>query len=78
MATQQPQAQNKAQNLALEIQKLQQDLLEKQKKLNSIQQSEIENLVSKFISEVEKNGFSKVEVKKAVIEKLTRKHKPRK
>ena len=38
----------------------------------------INQVISNFINEVEKNGFNKVEVKKAVIEKLTRKHKTRK
>lgn len=67
-----------AQQLALEIEKIQNDLLEKQKKLAQIQQTEIEKLVTGFMSEVEKSGFDKVTVKKMVIEKLTRKHKPRK
>ena len=69
--------QNPAQQLALEIQKIQQDLLEKQKKLTQIQQSEIEKIVSEFTSKVEQAGFDKVLVKKMVIEKLTRKHKKR-
>jgi hypothetical protein len=33
---------------------------------------------NRFLNEVEKNGFNKVEVKKAVVQKLTRKHKTRK
>lgn len=74
MATQQ----NSAQQLTLEIQKIQQDLLEKQKTLLAIQQSEIDKLVSKFTDDIEKGGFNKIEVKKAVIAKLTRKHKARK
>ena len=74
MATQQPQAQG----LALEIQKLQAELLEKQKKLTQIQQSEIEKTVSEFLVKIESAGFDKVLVKKMVIEKLTRKHKARK
>ena len=69
--------QNPAQQLALEIQKIQQDLLEKQKKLTQIQQTEIEKIVSEFTSKVESAGFDKVLVKKMVIEKLTRKHKKR-
>jgi hypothetical protein len=73
MATQQ----NPAQQLALEIQKIQQDLLEKQKKLNQIQQTEIEKIVSDFANKVEEASFDKVLVKKMVIEKLTRKHKKR-
>lgn len=79
MATsQQPSQQSQAQNLASEIAKMQADLLEKQKKLNEIQLNEVESLVTKFVAEVEKNGFDRVLVKKAVMEKLTRKQKRRK
>lgn len=71
-------ATNQAQTLAQEIAKIQADLLEKQKKLNEIQLNEVESLVTKFVGEVEKSGFDKVLVKKAIIEKLTRKQKRRK
>lgn len=66
-----------AQTLAQEIEKIQQDLLEKQKRLQAIQQSEIDKLVSKFISDIEKSGFDRVIVKKMVVDKLTRKNKKR-
>lgn len=66
---------NQAQQLSLEISKLQNELVEKQKQLMQMQKSEIEKLVQKFAEEVEKSGFSKVEVKKLVVEKLTRKNK---
>lgn len=69
---------NPAQQLALEIQKIQSDLMEKQKKLSQIQQTEIEKLVSALLIEIEKSGFDKVQVKKLLMEKLTRKHKSRK
>lgn len=63
--------------LAQEIQRLDNELIEKRKKLQALQQSEIEKLVVGFTSEVEKSGFDKVIVKKMVIEKLTRKNKKR-
>ncbi|HHK8319549.1 hypothetical protein [Serratia nevei] len=69
--------QNQAQSLAQEIAKIQADLLEKQKTLQNIQQSEIDKLVSKFLEDVEKSGFDRVLVKKIVVEKFTRKHKKR-
>ena len=75
MATaQQPQSNS----LADEIKKLEQQLAEKTALLNKQQEEKISLLVNNFINEVEKNGFNKVEVKKAVVQKLTRKHKPRK
>lgn len=61
--------------LAQEIQKLDQELIEKKKKLALIQQSEIEKVINDFVSMIEKSGFDKVQVKKIVIEKLTRKNK---
>ena len=61
-----------------EIKKLELQLAEKTDLLNKQQQEKINQVISNFINEVEKNGFNKVEVKKAVIEKLTRKHKARK
>lgn len=61
-----------------EIKKLEQQLAEKTALLNKQQQEKINQVISNFINEVEKNGFNKVEVKKAVMEKLTRKHKARK
>ena len=61
-----------------EIKKLEQQLAEKTALLNKQQEEKINLLVTNFINEVEKNGFNKVEVKKAVVQKLTRKHKPRK
>ena len=61
-----------------EIKKLELQLAEKTALLNKQQQEKINQVISNFINEVEKNGFNKVEVKKAVIEKLTRKHKARK
>ena len=61
-----------------EIKKLEQQLAEKTALLNKQQEEKINSLINGFIAEVEKNGFSKVEVKKLVIEKLTRKHKARK
>jgi len=69
--------QNQAQSLAQEIAKMQADLLEKQKTLQGIQQSEIDKLVNKFVEDVEKSGFDRVLVKKIVVEKFTRKHKKR-
>ncbi|ELZ9360407.1 hypothetical protein U1T65_005493 [Citrobacter freundii] len=74
MATAQPQSNS----LADEIKKLEQQLAEKTALLNKQQEEKISLLVNNFINEVEKNGFNKVEVKKAVVQKLTRKHKPRK
>jgi DNA-binding transcriptional regulator YhcF (GntR family) len=75
MATQQP-----AQTTSLqdEIKRLEQQLAEKTALLNKQQEEKINSLINAFIADVEKNGFSKVEVKKLVIEKLTRKHKARK
>jgi hypothetical protein len=70
-------APKEALTLAQEIQRLDNELLEKRKKLQALQQSEIEKLVLGFTSEVEKSGFDKVIVKKMVIEKLTRKNKKR-
>lgn len=68
-----------AQNtLAEEIKKLEQQLAEKTALLNKQQFEKIDLLITNFVNEVEKNGFNKVEVKKAVVQKLTRKHKPRK
>ena len=61
-----------------EIKKLEQQLAEKTALLNKQQEEKINSLINAFIADVEKNGFSKVEVKKLVIEKLTRKHKARK
>lgn len=61
-----------------EIKKLEQQLAEKTALLNKQQEEKINALINGFIADVEKNGFSKVEVKKLVIEKLTRKHKARK
>jgi hypothetical protein len=71
------QAQNPVQQLSLEISKIQQDLLDKQKKLEEMQKGEIDKVVSEFLTKVEAAGFDKVQVKKIVIEKLTRKHKKR-
>ena len=64
--------------LQQEILQMQKQLQEKQNKLQEIQQTEINKLVSNIIDDVEKAGFNKVEVKKMVIEKFTRKNKPRK
>ena len=55
--------------LQQEIQQIQKQLEEKQAKLQLIQQTEINKLISKFVDDVEANGFNKVEVKKMVIEK---------
>ena len=63
--------------LAQEIQKLDLELAEKKKKLLLIQQSEIEKVISDFVNLIEKSGFDKVQVKKLVIEKMTRKNKKR-
>lgn len=71
MATQQVSLQD-------EIKKLEQQLAEKTAMLNKQQEEKINTLINSFIAEVEKNQFNKVEVKKAVIAKLTRKHKTRK
>lgn len=71
MATQQVSLQD-------EIKKLELQLAEKTGLLNKQQVEKISILVNSFIEEVEKNQFSKVEVKKAVIAKLTRKSKLRK
>ena len=72
MATQQ-----NTNQLQQEIQQIQKQLEEKQAKLQQIQQTEINKLISKFVEDVESNGFNKVEVKKLIIEKLTRKNKKR-
>jgi GTPase involved in cell partitioning and DNA repair len=71
-------AQAQSNNLADEIKKLEQQLAEKTALLNKQQFEKIDLLVTNFLNEVEKNGFNKVEVKKAVVQKLTRKHKTRK
>ena len=71
-------AQAHSNNLADEIKKLEQQLAEKTALLNKQQVEKIDLLVTNFLNEVEKNGFNKVEVKKAVVQKLTRKHKTRK
>ena len=71
-------SQSQSNNLAEEIKKLEQQLAEKTALLNKQQFEKIDLLITNFVNEVEKNGFNKVEVKKAVLQKLTRKHKPRK
>lgn len=71
MATQQD-------NLQEEIKKLELQLAEKTALLNKQQVEKINTLVNSFIADVEKNQFSKVEVKKVLIAKLTRKSKLRK
>lgn len=75
MANNQPQATS---SLVDEIRKLEEQLAEKTALLNKQQVQKIDLLVSSFLSEVEKNGFNKIEVKKLVVQKLTRKQKPRK
>jgi predicted metal-dependent phosphotriesterase family hydrolase len=70
-------APTQASTLAQEIEKSQQELVEKQKRLQAIQQSEIDKLVNKFVSDIEKAGFDRVVVKKMVVDKLTRKNKKR-
>ena len=71
-------SQTQSNNLAEEIKKLEQQLAEKTALFNKQQFEKIDLLLTNFVNEVEKNGFNKVEVKKAVVQKLTRKHKPRK
>ena len=71
-------AQAQSNNLADEIKKLEPQLAENTALLNKQQVEKIDLLVTNFLNEVEKNGFNKVEVKKAVVQKLTRKHKTRK
>jgi hypothetical protein len=71
-------SQSQSNSLAEEIKKLEQQLAEKTALLNKQQFEKIDLLITNFVNEVEKNGFNKVEVKKAVVQKLTRKHKPRK
>ncbi len=61
-----------------EIKKLELQLAEKTALLNKQQSDKINTLVQNFLAEIEKNGFDRVAVKKAVLEKLTRKHKTRK
>lgn len=63
----------KPQNLKDEVQRLQTELFEKQKELNLIQQNELSKIIEEFAEKVK--DFDRVEVKKAVLEKLTRKHK---
>lgn len=76
MATAQP---TKAETtLQDEIKKLEQQLAEKTALLNKQQSEQISTFVQSFLAEIEKNGFDRVAVKKAVLEKLTRKHKTRK
>jgi DNA-binding transcriptional regulator YhcF (GntR family) len=74
MATAQPQTNA----LQEEIKKLELQLAEKTALLNKQQEEKINTLINSFISEIEKQGFNKIEVKKIVLEKLTRKHKTRK
>ena len=71
-------SQSQSNSLAEEIKKLEQQLAEKTALLNKQKFEKIDLLITNFVNEVEKNGFNKVEVKKAVVQKLTRKHKPRK
>ena len=71
MATQQ-------ENLQEEIKKLELQLAEKTALLNKQQVEKINTLINSFIADVEKNQFNKVEVKKVLIAKLTRKSKLRK
>ena len=71
MATQQD-------TLQEEIKKLELQLAEKTALLNKQQVEKINTLVNSFIADVEKNQFNKVEVKKVLIAKLTRKSKLRK
>ena len=71
-------SQSQSNSLAEEIKKLEQQLAEKTALLNKQQFEKIDLLITNFVNEVEKNGFNKVEVKKVVVQKLTRKHKPRK
>ena len=71
-------SQTQSNSLAEEIKKLEQQLAEKTALLNKQQFEKIDLLITNFVNEVEKNGFNKVEVKKVVVQKLTRKHKPRK
>jgi DNA-binding transcriptional regulator YhcF (GntR family) len=75
MATAQPTQTNSLQE---EIKKLELQLAEKTALLNKQQEEKINSFINNFISEIEKQGFSKVEVKKIVMERLTRKHKARK
>lgn len=56
-----------------EVQRLQTELLARQKELNLIQHSELSKIIDDFVEKV--TDFDRVEVKKAVLEKLTRKHK---
>lgn len=70
-------APNQVTTLTQEIAKIQQELLEKQKRLQAIQQTEIDKIVNKFVSDIEKSGFDRVVVKKMVVDKLTRKNKKR-
>jgi DNA-binding transcriptional regulator YhcF (GntR family) len=74
MSTAQPQTNA----LQEEIKKLELQLAEKTALLNKQQEEKINTLINSFISEIEKQGFNKIEVKKMVLEKLTRKHKTRK
>lgn len=62
-------------NLQEEIKNLEKQLLEKTALLNKQQEEKINLLVNNFLTEIEKSGFNKVEVKKIVLAKLTRKHK---
>lgn len=62
-------------NLQEEIKNLEKQLLEKTTLLNKQQEEKINLLVNNFLTEIEKSGFNKVEVKKIVLDKLTRKHK---
>ena len=71
-------SQSQSNSLAEEIKKLEQQLAEKTALLNKQQSEQISTLVQSFLAEIEKNGFDRVAVKKAVLEKLTRKHKARK
>jgi DNA-binding transcriptional regulator YhcF (GntR family) len=78
MATAQQDKQPATNSLQEEIKKLELQLAEKTALLNKQQEEKINTVINNFISEIEKQGFSKVEVKKIIMEKLTRKHKARK
>ena len=62
-------SQSQSNSLAEEIKKLEQQLAEKTALLDKQQFEKIDLLITNFVNEVDKNGFNKVEVKKAVVQK---------
>lgn len=54
------------------IKKQEQELLVNKQKLSEIKSLEIENFCKTLISDIDKSGFSHIEIKKALFPKLTK------